>query len=467
MHATRSGPLAALLSTALLSTALVGAGLALAATPAHAEPLTCQGRAVTVEGDTGTDGDDVMVVGPDQRSARARGGNDLVCIRLADDRRADFFLDAGTGDDVVHNETTSSARSASTLLGAGADTYIGSDHSADGVSTGPDLWGGTGDTDKDVVATGGGDDNVATGSVAPGTPNADVISTGVDDDIVTWAGELVDTPVDLGTGDNRLVLKSGWAGDDVDIDAPAGVVTAGSRPVLRWTGPVTSYSLEYTHLRTAFTGTDLGEYVTFWPSQADQDGPRQTDGDAGLRLDADLAGGDDRLEMADAAGGAWLGGSGRDHLGMPSCSEADVRLGASFECSPTSRTRTPYTGRTDGWERTTVPGWRLEVTGTGGPDEVTVIGNRVRLDGRGGDDVLAVPGSAGSWPSVPPAVVRGGGGDDLIRGGYLRDRLLGGAGDDRLYGKGHPDVLLGGAGRDRVWGGAGQDRCSAEVRRAC
>lgn len=222
--------------TALLATALIGAGTAITAVPAHAEPLTCQGRAVTVEGDTGTDGDDVMVVGPGQRSASAGAGNDLVCIRLRDDLRASFFLGAGPGDDVVHNESTDSTRYVSVSLDTGADTYVGSDASRENVSTGVDSWGGTRDTEKDVVDTRGGNDSVSTGSVAPGTPNPDVISTGSGDDGVDWAGEQIGDPLDLGPGENRLTLRSGWAGADVSIDAPGGLVTAGSRPVLRWTG---------------------------------------------------------------------------------------------------------------------------------------------------------------------------------------------------------------------------------------
>ena len=47
----------------MLSTALLATGMALNAATAHAEPLTCQGQAVTVDGDTGTEGDDVMLVG--------------------------------------------------------------------------------------------------------------------------------------------------------------------------------------------------------------------------------------------------------------------------------------------------------------------------------------------------------------------------------------------------------------------
>ena len=172
--------------TGLVSTALLGAGTALTVVPAHAEPLTCQGRAVTVEGATGTAGDDVMVVGPGHRNADAGAGDDVVCIRLGDDLRSSFFLAAGPGDDTVHNETTASARFTTVFLGTGADTYLGSE-GREVVSTGVDSFGGTDDTEKDLVDARGGNDVVTTGSVTPGTPNPDVVATGSGDDGVVWA----------------------------------------------------------------------------------------------------------------------------------------------------------------------------------------------------------------------------------------------------------------------------------------
>jgi len=435
--------------------------------PANAEPDTCQGRVVTTIGDTGTDGDDVMVVGPGQRSVSTGAGNDLVCIRLGDDTRRSLYLDTGPGDDVVRNETTASERVAYVTLGLGADTYVGSDATTDYVYTGADSWGGVSDTEKDVVDTRGGDDAVTSGSVAPGTPNLDVITTGVGDDGVSWAGEQADGRVDLGAGGNRLTLYSGWAGSDVDIDAPASLVSVDDRPVLRWTGEVTDYALQYTHLRTTFTGAALDEHLTFWPSQRDQKGPPSSVSDPGLRLDADMGAGDDRLQFLDAAGGRWVGGPGRDRLGMSRCQVADVRIGGDYECEDEGRARTTYSGSMDAWEKVTVPGWHLRVTGTPGPDDIRTYGARNRIDGRGGDDVIAIPTAAGVGKKALVGVVKGGAGDDLIRGSYLRDRLLGGSGDDRIFGKRSDDVIRGGAGRDRAFGGPGRDSCSAEVRRTC
>lgn len=462
MLPTRPSPLA----TTLAATLLTG-GLALAAAPAHAEPAACQGRVVTTGGDQGTDGDDVMVVGPGQRSVSTGAGDDLVCIRLGDDLRSSFFLGAGPGNDVVHNETTASDRSVSVSLDTGDDTFVGSDASRESVSTGADTWGGIRDVEKDVVDTRGGNDSVATGSVAPGTPNPDVIRTGTGDDAVIWAGEQVGAPLDLGTGDNQLRLLSGWAGSDVDIDAPAGRATADSRPVLRWSGDVASYSLQYTHLRTTFTGTDLDEYVTFWPAQADQQGPASTVADPQLRLDADMGGGDDRLEMLDAAGGSWVGGPGKDRLGMPRCQVADVRLGIDYSCNDETQARTPYAGAIDAWETVSASGGHIQVVGTNGRDTIRVRGRRAVVDGRGGRDVLTSSGSRTGKKASIPVVIRGGAGADRIRGGFSDERLIGGGGADVMRGGPGDDQLVGGAGRDRADGQGGRDRCSAEVRRNC
>lgn len=453
------------LALAALSTTVLAS--ALAAAPAHAEPLTCQGRAVTVTGDAGTSGDDVMVVGPGQKSVSTGAGNDLVCIRLADGDpvRRYLFLDTGAGDDVVLNETTASVRTVSVVLGTGADTFTGSDVTSEAVSTGPDLWGGTGDTERDVVDSRGGNDVVSSGSVAPGTPNPDVIATGAGDDSIDWAGVQTGGSLDLGAGENRMRLRSGWVGDDVVIDAPQGLVTAGAIPVLRWTGDVTAYGLEHAHLRTTFTGTDLDEYVTFWPSQSSS--PDSVVAHPGLRLDANMGGGDDRLEMFDAAGGSWVGGPGEDRLGGPRCLGADVRLGRTYACTGDHPKGTAYSAGIDVRERLSVAGSRLRVVGSAGPDRIEVFGTPVRLDGRGGDDRLTASASAGAGRNAKPAVVRGGAGDDTIRGGHLRDRLIGGPGRDRMWGGRGDDVLVGGAGRDQARGGAGRDRCTAEVRRSC
>ncbi|MBF9232743.1 calcium-binding protein [Microvirga sp. BT350] len=53
--------------------------------------------------------------------------------------------------------------------------------------------------------------------------------------------------------------------------------------------------------------------------------------------------------------------------------------------------------------------------------------------------------------------VDGGGGNDVIIGGYGNDRLYGGGGDDLLVGGAGSDRLSGGLGRDLLVGGEGAD----------
>lgn len=112
--------------------------------------------------------------------------------------------------------------------------------------------------------------------------------------------------------------------------------------------------------------------------------------------------------------------------------------------------------------------------------------------GKGGNDTLA-----GSYNEDSPyaqiksecvgmkATMRGGSGDDSIKGWLGLNRLVGNAGNDELQGRSRSDVLLGGSGRDDLRGGEGsdvlrggggrdtaygqngRDRCDAERERRC
>ncbi len=483
MHQLRT-----LARAAITAGLLTAPGLAPVAAAAPSDPVTCQGRAVTVAGDTGTDGDDVMVVGPTQRSVSAGAGDDVVCIRLSetDTVRRHFFLDAGPGDDLVHNETTSSRRFVTVVLGVGADTFVGSGAVGEAVHPGPGLGNDTTDTERDVIDTRGGDDFVATGSIAEGAANADVISTGAGDDRVHWAGEQTGGTLDLGEGANRLTLGQGWVGD-VAIDGRSRTVSAAATTVLRWSGAVVDYRLTLPNLHVSLTGTDDNERVNYWPEVATDDGSQSVPLDPGRRLDVDLGGGDDRLDLGESAGGSMIGGPGRDVLhGGGWCAVAKVRLGSTFDCEVRRGATVTFSSRIDVWEKSVVLADEVDVVGSNDPDVITVGGRtRIRIDGRGGDDVLSTIGSAGAGRNPRPAVLRGGPGDDELRGGHLADRLLGGRGNDlvrgnggddvarggpgrdRLFGGSDDDVLLGGAGSDRADGQQGRDRCVAEVRRSC
>jgi RTX calcium-binding nonapeptide repeat (4 copies) len=54
-------------------------------------------------------------------------------------------------------------------------------------------------------------------------------------------------------------------------------------------------------------------------------------------------------------------------------------------------------------------------------------------------------------------VIRGGSGNDVLRGTPRMDVIYGGRGNDRIYGRPGNDLIDGGLGSDRVYGGAGND----------
>ena len=101
---------------------------------------------------------------------------------------------------------------------------------------------------------------------------------------------------------------------------------------------------------------------------------------------------------------------------------------------------------------------KVIVRGSHGDDEVHVLNNGgtalvgLEFHGEAGDDLLFVNSLAKF-----PVRAFGGAGNDILRGGMLRDQLLGGDGDDELYGNAGNDLLVGGYGDDFLHGGSGND----------
>lgn len=475
-------------TAALLATALTCVALASVPTAAHAEPLTCQGRAVTVDGSTGTSGDDVMVVTV-QGSASSGAGDDVVCIRVASSSEPYVLtLDAGPGDDTVVNESTDGNVRITTILGAGADTYAGN-ATGETVVGGERAWerdGDTTDVEADTVDTGAGDDAVYSGSVTAGARNRDRISLGDGADRLAWAGEQDGPAVDLGAGAGSIALHRGLAARDLVIDAGARTVRADGRPALQWTGDVAAWTLQLDSLHTTFTGTDADELVTVsGPLPAPTSGTVVPPLDAAQTRTVDLRGGDDHLILLDMVSGDLTGGDGDDRIQMGPCLEADVRVGVSYSCLTAYTPRTERTGALDAWGDASVAGGTVALTGTDGDDRLDASGTLVRVRGLGGDDLISASGPRGGTGVRWPVVLRGGAGHDTVSGSFTDDRIVGGPGRDRIDGASGSDALLGdggrdridggrgadrivgGAGRDRVAGGQGTDRCTAEVRRSC
>lgn len=99
---------------------------------------------------------------------------------------------------------------------------------------------------------------------------------------------------------------------------------------------------------------------------------------------------------------------------------------------------------------------------TGGHDLIDLSrergGQRVDLTEGSRSDVFGSVGSMTIAEGTTIEDVRGGSGDDLVKGNRADNELRGKAGDDKIVGKGGDDVLRGGSGDDKLKGGKGDDR---------
>jgi Ca2+-binding RTX toxin-like protein len=129
---------------------------------------------------------------------------------------------------------------------------------------------------------------------------------------------------------------------------------------------------------------------------------------------------------------------------------------------------------------------RAVVRGNAQENYLTAYGCDVQIIGKGGDDDLR-GGSLGNAPFTcdGEATMKGGSGDDYIKGLNGLNRLIGNSGNDEIHGRlmddllrggsgndnlfsGHgSDILLGNRGRDNADGERGRDRCKAEQERRC
>lgn len=469
-------------AAAALTTALVSAGAQLTGAPAHAGPtITCQGKPATVVGSTGTEGDDIMVVVPQPGvTAQALGGNDTICIVAATEGGIrSVIVDAGAGDDTVVNESVDVEDVwYTTILGAGADSYLGVDAVIpDNPQASPfhetvfagvrDLTTGSVegslDVDVDVIDTRGGDDVVHSGTTMPGATNNDTVLTGTGDDTVEWAGERRGAgTLDVGTGENTLAVHPGWQGTSTMVSGPARAAVVDGRTVLRWEGSVARYDVRVDTRDQSFAGTNADETLILAPSA-----PRPGSATASGRRVIEMGGGDDHLALYSMGSGRVTGGHGRDSYSGDDCSTATVRIGGTFACVPSGDGAIRHSFDFDDFEDLLLEGGDVTVLGSDADEKIKVVAaNRIRVRGRGGEDVLNA-NSSGGLRGGNAVVLSGGPGADRVVGSPVRDRLLGGAGPDRLFGDGRSDEIVGGPGRDKAFGQAGRDRCSAEVRRSC
>ncbi len=446
------------MAIALVSVSLTGL-------PSQAVPDTCQGRAVT--GSAGTEGDDVLVVDTGSTAmADGLGGNDLICLvgyQLRASPDPTFFLDAGAGDDVVVNLTTTTRVPVTVVLGTGKDTYTGG-ASVDTVHAGL-LVAPTGvpsDTEADVISTDAGDDLIHSGSVLPGSRNEDAISTGSGRDTVLWSG--VGGSIDNGPDPDHLQIHASWSGaaatqawtTDVVVDNRTRRATSGDEVLLSWTN-VDDFSIPISTRLTEFRGSDLRESLLM---SSDTEMGRAP---VGLETHIHMGAGNDVVSLDGLSRGLVDAGAGNDTLWLRGCHEAVVRLDGTSRCRTRGR---EVSVPTVGWENADVGSRRrLRLVGTSARNRLvgwTGRGGQVRISGRAAADQIHVAG--GRKADVAAA---GGRGRDTLRGHAGSDRLRGGPGADDLKGFGGSDHLIGGPGHDTVDGGSGRDVCLGEVLARC
>ncbi len=113
----------------------------------------CEGKKETVSGNTGTNGNDVMVGTGGQEDMNGKGGDDLICSRAGNDN-----VLAGSGDDKVRggagNDFVNGEDGDDKLLGNGGDDRPQGDRRSGFVHG---IVGGEG---NDILGGGSGDDQL-------------------------------------------------------------------------------------------------------------------------------------------------------------------------------------------------------------------------------------------------------------------------------------------------------------------
>ena len=295
--------------------AVLGAACVAFAPTADANTTTCHGLPVTVEGAVGTEGDDVMRAPLDAwEGVEGLGGDDTICLvdGRPGSRDPQFFADAGPGDDVVVFEATYSA---SVILGAGSDRFIGNDVGAY-VYTGASapIPGGVGyfgqtDSEADVVLGGAGRDSVYSGDTGGFAANPDRIATGgsnVDLDRVFYAGRMTpDGELDNGSSRDLLFLVGPWGPGELSIDNVAGRADLAGTEVLRWSS-VRQFVVDERPAALRFVGGPAPEHLAVGDYQLGAPG-------APMTVDVVTRGGGDYVSLAGALRGRIRLGGGHDH----------------------------------------------------------------------------------------------------------------------------------------------------------
>lgn len=382
---------------------------------------TCFGEAATIVGSawediTGTDGPDVVVTNGAE-SVNTGRGNDLLCIT----KWFDFTgFSTGAGNDRVQ-VSTPAEKDAWLLvdLGAGSDEFIGGPTDESVVA----AHGNNGLGDRDTISTGEGDDDVTTGGASAKGDSID-LGPGQDLLIVKRASASALRVTAVGA-DNSLFLWNPGAGSaSLALDNTTGQLTRDGVLAAEFVG-FSAFNVQVGGPLT-FVGGASGEELTL----AHRPGRDQA---APWPHDISMGAGDDGVDgPMGAPGSRYDGGEGTDTFSLGWQTSLPTR--ALYFDLMTGELRTTVNEVTTARSATTFE--HVDMFNSG---PVTLLGTE-------GPDSLSIT-QYGEAPGS--AVIDGRAGDDVLRGSR---------GDDDL---------VGGDGNDSADGGDGQDRCEAETQLSC
>lgn len=446
-------------TTTLTAAGLLGLALLSPLGAASAAGETCRGEAATIVGTgptiTGTEERDVVVT---RTAAKVTtlGGDDLVCVGPWADHSLTIDIDAGTGSDVVDTSGASSDHHVTTVLGAGADSYVGG-AAADSVVTG-DAESQV-DDDTDNVITGAGEDDVVTGSTKGASH--DRVDTGAGADGITLASTGFAPDAALVGGDDSDTLRLDIASDDVKIDMEQETVVGAS-------GAGAFSSLEET------TVTVSGNGKVGYRGSMSRDVVRVHPRGGVPTVDLRMRAGDDEVvvEPATVTAQSYIyGAKGTDRLVMASKTD---RLAWNIRRHRVEVGDVTFRASTMDDAFFMAP--EVKLVGDNTSNELSYVGCRGNLHGKGGSDSLVSARNSYfdsyTFDCRGRASMSGGRGADELRGSDGPDRLAGNRGRDTIKGRDGRDILPGGKGRDTikagkgrdvVWGGRGRDTIKGQA----
>ena len=387
----------------------------------------------------GGDGADSIDGGSGQDAIFLSAGNDTISGGANTSSQYDSinFSQATSGISVIWSDS----QTGSIVMGADTTGFTEIEFLE---TWGPAGAGGTDDLFDASASTGGVivQDYLGGADTVIGSNFSDIIS------LYGWRGELVDSQIDVGAGNDYVFVETG----DATIIGGAGndnleLADAQTQGLLD--GGVGDDSLYGSGDNVALSGGSGNDLIFGFDGAQTLLGGTGTDTLDG-RDDADTFVVEDSFGADEIWGGEGVStGIDRDRIDFSAMSVAVTVTYSGFEAG----------SATDGTDILTFSEIEEQLlTSQNDSVDARTMTSAISADGGAGDDTLI--GGAGGDTLAGGAgddLIDGGAGDDFLTTGLGRDTLLGGDGDDTLMNSDGDDSLVGGAGNDSIVATGGDD----------